>query len=365
MTNNKINVLVVDDSSVCRMLLVHLLESDPQIHVIGTVNDGQAAIDFVNRHRPDVVVMDIHMPHLDGFEATRRIMETQPVPIIICTATTNPKEAVILFRLMEAGAVACVEKPVTREHADFEQLAAQLLLTVKLMSEVKVVRRWPRSRSNPPPVPPVPAVELEVAPDGVLLIGIGASTGGPPVLQTILSSLPKDFPVAILIVQHIARGFLPGLVEWLNQTTGWQVHVASYGLSPLPGHAYLAPDDLHMGISGNGRILLTQAEPENGLRPAVSHLFRSLAEVCGRNALGVLLSGMGKDGAAELKLMKEKGAITIAQARERSVVHGMPGEAIDLGGATHVLAADNIAGTLMGLVSRGQTARGIQPSAPV
>src|ERR1700716_328169 len=112
MTNNNINVLVVDDSSVSRLLLVHLLESDPQIHVIGAVNDGQAAIDFVNGHRPNLVVMDIHMPHLDGFEATRRIMETHPVPIIICTATRDPKEAVILFQLMEAGAVACVEKPV-------------------------------------------------------------------------------------------------------------------------------------------------------------------------------------------------------------------------------------------------------------
>jgi two-component system chemotaxis response regulator CheB len=366
MTHNQIKVLVVDDSSVSRLLLVHLLESDPQIQVIGTVNDGQAALDFVIKNRPDVIIMDIHMPHLDGFEATRRIMETQPVPIIICTATTNPREVMTTFRLMEAGAVACVEKPVTRDHIDFEQLAANLLLTVKLMSEVKVVRRWPRSRTTPLPAPSAPLpVEFKAVADRALFVGIGASTGGPPVLQTILASLPKDFPASILIVQHIARGFLPGLVEWLNQVSGGQVHVASDGLCPLPGHAYLAPDDFHMGISATGRILLTQEEPENGLRPAVSHLFRSLAEEWGRNALGVLLSGMGRDGAAELKLMKDKGAITIAQDRESSVVHGMPGEAIELGGATHVLAADNIAGTLIGLASRGQTARGIERSAPV
>ncbi|MBI3853098.1 MAG: chemotaxis-specific protein-glutamate methyltransferase CheB [Verrucomicrobia bacterium] len=359
MTNRKINVLVADDSPVSRMLLVHLLESDPQIQVVGAVNDGQAALDFVNGNKPDVIVMDIHMPRLDGFEATRRIMETQPVPIIICTATTDPKEVATTFRLLEAGAVACVAKPVARAHAEFEQLVTDLLQTVKLMSEVKVVRRWPRSRPASWPAPP--AAEGKCAPAGVTLIGIGASTGGPPVLQTILSSLPKDFPAAILIVQHIAHGFLPGLVEWLNQTTGLQVHVASHGTCPLPGHAYLAPDDFHMGISANGRILLTREEPENGLRPAVSYMFRSLAEVCGRNALGVLLSGMGQDGAVELKLMKDQGAITIAQDRQSSVVHGMPGEAIELGGATHVLAADNIAATLISVVNRRHTSEAITP----
>jgi two-component system chemotaxis response regulator CheB len=360
MTNHKINVLVVDDSKVVRMLLVHLLESDPQIHVSGAVDDGQAALDFLKGNKPDVVLMDIHMPGLDGFEATRRIMETHPVPIIICTATADPEEVATTFRLMEAGAVACVGKPVAREHSDFEPLVANLLQTIKLMSEVKVVRRWPRSRSTHLLAPAARSVELKPAPAGITLVGIGASTGGPPVLQTILSNLPKDFPAPILIVQHIARGFLPGLVEWLNQTTGFQVQVASPGTCPLPGHAYLAPDDFHMGVSASGRILLTREEPENGLRPAVSHLLRSLAEVCGRNALGVLLSGMGKDGAAELKLMKDKGAITIAQDRESSIVHGMPGEAIELGGATHVLAADNIADTLITLVNRRPTAVGFE-----
>ncbi|MBI4195208.1 MAG: chemotaxis-specific protein-glutamate methyltransferase CheB [Betaproteobacteria bacterium] len=352
MTERKIKVLVADDSQVARMLLAHLLESDPQIRVVGAVADGQSAVDFVAENKPDVVLMDIHMPHLDGFEATRRIMETQPVPIIICSATTNPREVATTFRLMEAGAVACVEKPIAREHVEFEQLVADLLQTVKLMSEVKVVRRWPRSRLAPVPAPVARAAALKPAPAEIRVIGIGASTGGPPLLQTILAGLSKDFPVPMLVVQHIAHGFLPGLAEWLNQTTGFRIHVASYGTLPLAGHVYLAPDDFHMGVSASGRILLTREEPENGLRPAVSYLFRSLAEVWGASALGVLLSGMGKDGAAELKLMKDKGATTIAQDRESSVVHGMPGVAIGLGGATHVLPADRISDALVTLVNR-------------
>jgi two-component system, chemotaxis family, protein-glutamate methylesterase/glutaminase len=350
----KIDVLVVDDSRVTRMLVVHLLESDPQIRVVGTVADGQAALDFLKKNKPDVVLMDIHMPHMDGFEATRRIMETQPVPIVICSATTNPREVAITFRLMEVGAVACVEKPVAREHAEFEQLVANLLQTVKLMSEVKVVRRWPRSRLAPAAAPTERPAELEAAPTEIRVIGIGASTGGPPLLQSILAGLSKDFPAPILVVQHIAHGFLPGLAEWLNQTTGLTIHIASNGTTPLAGHVYLAPDDFHMGLGASGRIFLIKGEPENAVRPAVSHLFRSLAEACGPNALGILLSGMGTDGAAELKLMKDKGAITIAQDRESSVVHGMPGEAVKLNAAKYVLAPRQISEVLMNLFKRGR-----------
>ena len=346
-----IRVLIVDDSKVAQMLLAHILESDPQIRVIGAVGDGQAAVDFVTTHTPDVILMDIHMPHMDGFEATRRIMETHPVPIVVCTATANPREVATTFRVMEAGALACVEKPVGREHPDFEPRAANLRETVKLMSEVKVVRRWARARLASIPAPPVRPVDVTRARAKVTVIGVGASTGGPQALQEILAGLPKTFHVPILIVQHIAQGFLSGLAEWLNQTTGLQVQIGAYGVQPLRGHVYLAPDDFHMGVSHSGRILLTREEPENHLRPAVSYLFRSLADACGPAAVGVLLTGMGKDGAGELKLMKDKGAVTIAQDRDSSVVYGMPGEAIDLGGATHVLPVDRIADALVALVN--------------
>jgi two-component system chemotaxis response regulator CheB len=226
-----------------------------------------------------------------------------------------------------------------------------MLETVKLMSEVRVVRRTPRARGALWASAGDPAAPARRNAAQVRVIGIGASTGGPPVLQTILAGLPKNFSVPVLVVQHIARGFLAGMAEWLNQSTGLRVHVADHGMTPLPGHVYLAPDDFHMGTGGSGEIVLTREEPENHLRPAVSFLFRTLAQAYGPAALGVLLTGMGRDGALELKQLRDTGAITIAQDHESSVVHGMPGAAIALNGATHVLPADKIADVLAALVS--------------
>jgi two-component system, chemotaxis family, protein-glutamate methylesterase/glutaminase len=349
----KIEVLVVEDSTVVRMFLVRLLESDARIRVVGAVADGQAALDFVSKRKPDVVLMDIHMPRMDGFEATRRIMEAHPVPIVICTATAKAKDVIITFQAMEAGAIACIQKPLGLEHGDFEEMAGQMLETVKLMSEVKVVRRTARVRPAPwTPDAPGALIPAPRAAARVRVIGIGASTGGPPVLQTILAGLRKDFPVPVLVVQHIAQGFLAGMAEWLNQTTGLQVHIGSHGTLALPGHVYLAPDSFHMGAGSGGEIVLTREEPQNHLRPAVSFLFRTLAQAYGPAAVGVLLTGMGSDGAAELKQLRDTGAITIAQDRESSVIHGMPGAAIALGGATHVLPANQIAGVLARLASQ-------------
>lgn len=353
-----IKVLVADDSLVTRTLVVKLLDSEPGIQVIGAVSDGLQAITFLAGNlRPDIVVMDIHMPRLDGFEATRSIMETHPLPIIICTATADPQELAVAFRSLEAGAVACIKKPVALG-ADFEIRRRNLVQSVRLMSEVKVVRRWKRARA----AATVPGNNLPspvtFGPDYVQLIGMGASTGGPPALQTILCGLPPDFPVPLLIVQHIAQGFLPAMVEWLNETTTLRVHVAAHGAPPLPGNAYIAPDDFHLAVDSRGHMVLARTEPENGMRPAVSHLFRSLASVCGPRAIGVLLTGMGIDGAAELKLMKDRGAFTIAQDQHSSIVHGMPREAIELGAATQILPADKVASALITQVERRRPAAG-------
>ncbi len=350
----KIKVLVVEDSRVVQMLLVQIINSDSYCEVIGTAANGLEALRFLEEQTPDVILMDIEMPEMDGFETTRRIMEKRPVPIVICTASANPREAAVTFRLLEAGAVACIEKPVGREHPNFKEAVTELLETIKLMSEVKVVRRWSQLRRDSGTNGNGISGSLKTS-RGIpefKVVGIGASTGGPPVLQTILSHLPKDFPLPLLVVQHIAPGFLPGLAEWLNQTTSFKTQIAAYGLSPLPGHVYLAPDDFHMTLSLTGQIVLSRENPQSGLRPSVDSLFRSLAEVLGARAIGVLLTGMGKDGAIELKNMKNQGAMTIAQDQETSVIYGMPGQAVALEAATYILPPDKIASALVSLVMK-------------
>jgi len=342
----KISVLVAEDSDVVRALLVHLVRSDDGLEVVGEVADGQAALEFVQAHPPDVVLMDIHMPRLNGFEATRRIMETRPVPIVVCSATANTRDMVVVFQAMEAGAIACIEKPLGSAWEADSSKAEHMVQTLKLMSEVKVVRRTLRA---PPPGQPLP---LPARAPAVNAVGIGASTGGPTALQIILAGLPAGFAAPILVVQHMTPGFVPGLVAWLDETTPLDVEIAADGVRPLPGHVYIAPDGWHMGLSPGGAIALSRDPPENHLRPAVSFLFRALARVHGANAIGVILTGMGCDGAGELQEMKQRGAITIAQDEASSAVYGMPGVAIEMGAASLVLAPLQISEALAALVHR-------------
>lgn len=345
-----IKVLVVEDSPVVREFLMHILGADPDIRVIGAVHDGDEALEAVQRHRPDVITMDIHMPRMGGLEATRRIMETCPTPIIIVSGSEDAREVVTTFDAVEAGALAVLRRPVGIGQPGHELMARELVQTVKLMSEVKVVRRWPRTRPETPvPRPAAMRLARESAP--VRIVAIGASTGGPPVLHTILAGLPKAFPAPLVIVQHIAAGFVHGFINWLAQSSALPLRLAAHGEVALPGHVYIAPDEYQMKIERGGRIVLTRDEPENGLRPSVSYLFRSIAESYGRDAVAGLLTGMGRDGAEELKLLKDKGAITFAQDKDSSVVHGMPGEAIRLDAATLVLPPEKIIALLIKLAN--------------
>jgi two-component system chemotaxis response regulator CheB len=344
----KIKVLVVDDSAVSRTFLAHTLQSDPGIEVIACAHSGAEAMAALARQKPDVVTMDIHMPDMDGFEATRQIMETVPVPIVIVSASFDAVDVEKAFRAMEAGAVAMVEKPCGSEHPKHIDAIAKLIGTVKAMSEVRVVRRWTRKRMAARGA----TTPLAIAGEAVRLVLVGASTGGPPVLQTLLAGLPKPFAVPVVIVQHISAGFVQGLVDWLNATTGMPVHLARHGDIAQSGHAYLAPDGRHTHVELSGRIVCCTDPAEHGLRPSVSFLFRSAAHVFGAQAVGVLLTGMGTDGAEELKLMRDRGAITLAQDEESSIVHGMPGEAIRLGGATHVGSPERLSAMIHSLVTR-------------
>jgi len=346
-----IKVLVVEDSPVVREFLVHILGADPTIRVVGTAHNGEEALEAIARKRPDVVTMDVHMPRMNGLDATRLIMETCPTPIVVVSGSTDPAVVATTFAAMEAGALAVLRRPAGIGHPDHDATARELVQTVKLMAEVKVVRRWSSARrdSTTRPLPPRP----ERAPGACRIVAIGASTGGPPVLQAILSHLPVDFPVAVLVVQHMAAGFIQGFVEWLAHSSRLPVHIAEHGGQILAGHVYVAADDLQMKVGSDGRILLTGEPPENGLRPSVSCLFRSVAEVYGSEAVAGLLTGMGRDGAEELKLLRDKGAVTFAQDKASSVVHGMPGEAIKLDAATLVLPSDKIADVLAKLARHG------------
>lgn len=339
----KIQVLVLGTEPASRALQA-LLASDPRLQVLALVHEPQQVLDRLEHARAHVLLVDGDLPGDQAFETVREVMERHPLPVVVCGAG---HDAAAALHALQAGAIAWVERPLQPDAPAGQAKAAHLLETVRLMAEVKVVRRHRRAK----------AAQAQAAADNPLprravrLVGIGASTGGPAVLQTLLSGLPRDFGVPLLVVQHIAPGFLKGMCAWLADSTGLPVHIAMHGMVPQAGHVYLAPDDAHMGVCSSGHILLSDGAPENHVRPSVAFLFRSLAEHFGPAAVGVLLTGMGRDGAAQLKAMRDAGAVTIAQDRHTAAVHGMPGAAIALGGATQVLPAEDIAAVLAALVA--------------
>ena len=352
-TENKlVRVLVVEDSSIIMEFLIHVLNSDPRIRVVGTAINGEEALAAVQRIKPDVITMDIHMPRVNGFDATRSIMETCPTPVVIVSGSTSINEVATNFRAIEAGALAVVARPIGIGHPMHESTAQELVATVKLMSEVKVVKRWPRLARTAAPIPAQENEPILPGAHSAKVVAIGASTGGPLALQTIFANLPKDFPLPVLLVQHLSPGFAQGFVEWLSNSTGFPIRVAAQGEPLLAGQAYLAPDDFHMGLRGGNHILLAKGDRENGMRPSASFLFRSVKEALGPDSIGVLLTGMGIDGAQELKELKDAGAFTIAQDEESSVVHGMPGEAIKIGASKLVLPPEGIAKALTAIVTK-------------
>lgn len=335
-----IKVLIVEDSLVAQQLLTHILNGEPGIQVIGTASNGAEALKFVNKTKPDVITMDFYLPDANGLQIAREIMETKPVPIIIVSASWNADQYSEAFSLMDAGAVGTMKRPPGPGHPEHETLAQELIRLVKSMSEIKVVRRSAKFKGKQFEAAQIPFMTRRI-------VAIGASTGGPPVLDTILSQLPADYPYPITIVQHIADGFLDGLINWLQPKCKLKIEVAQSNQQMEAGHVYIAPDHHHLGVSPQEKIALSDAEPEHGIRPSVCYLFRSVAQVYGSRAIGILLTGMGKDGAEGLHLLREKGAITIVQDKDTSAVFGMPNEAIKLGAAQFILPPDKIAQSLI------------------
>ncbi len=344
---NPIRVVVVDDSPTATQLLVALLQSTEGIQVVGVGANGEDAVRLASRLRPNVLTMDVRMPKMDGLEATRRIMRETPTPIVIVTSSKMRGDVDLTFEALRAGALAIVNKPGLSD----PETCNQVVQTVRNMANVPVVRRWdteerrisqPRLASKS-----LPGDKSLLPTDGkdplrIQLIGIASSTGGPGVLASILGALPRDFMLPILIVQHITAGFATGLAEWLDSVIPLRVILAGHGDVPRPGTVLLAPDDYHMQVNVRGVIELYKGQPYKGLRPSANYLFHSLARSYGARALGIILTGMGDDGAEGIQALYEAGGLTVAQDEPSCVVYGMPREAVARQAIDQVLTPDEI-----------------------
>jgi two-component system chemotaxis response regulator CheB len=368
-----IRVLIVDDSIVSRQLLKYIFYLSGDIEVVAEAKDGEEALDIIDDKkapRPDIVTMDVEMPGLDGYETTRRILERLPLPIVIISNAMQYYSAEKAFRAMQAGAVAAVGKPPGLGSPDFYEKAKELIDLVKKTSGIKVRTRPSIARhmdaldeathESPPTtgqsMAPPQALSptqgqwktwiLHNQPD---IVAIGASTGGPPAIQEILAALPSDFPLPIVVVQHIASGLAKNFAEWLDKTCPLHCKLAEDGEQLQPGIVYVAPDDRHAKVLQPGIVQLQRPGGGELIVPAAEVLFHSVAQSYGAGAVGILLSGMGRDGAKGLLELKKAGALTIAQDRESSVVYGMPGEAEKLGAACCHAPPSAIADILMEL----------------
>lgn len=318
--SGRIRVLVADDSTTARRLLVELCQRDPAIEVVGEAADGEQAVALARRLRPSLVIMDIHMPVLDGLEATKQIMREAPTPIIVVTAGTAPADVEAGLSAVRQGALTVLGKPVGPASAGFDDSARHLVEMVKALSQVKVIRH----RYREPVRAPAAGARVD-------LVAVAASTGGPPALCEFLQALPADLPVPIIVVQHLVAGFLPGLIRWMRAEVPFGVCEAVPGQRLEPGTVYIARDGGHVEVDARLRVRESLADPVSGFRPSATVLFRSMARALGPAGVAVVLTGMGDDGLEGARAVRVAGGRVLAQDEKTSVVHGMPGVVVKAG----------------------------------
>lgn len=345
-----IRVLVVDDSALMRHVLSDILNSDPDIDVVGVAANPYIAREKIKRLNPDMITLDVEMPKMDGLQFLRNIMRLRPMPVLMVSSLTQAGAAVTLEAL-EIGAVDFVAKPEIDIAQGLRDYAKELIAKVKMTAAARVLRRSfsdEQRRTTQPILTPADPLNFRTT-DRVL--AIGASTGGTEAIREVLSALPADTPGTV-IVQHIPGMFSGPFARRMDGCSQMVVREAIDGERILQGHAYIAPGDQHLSIRRDGARYYCQLDsgpPVNRHRPSVDVLFQSVAEQVGRNATGVLLTGMGKDGAEGMKAMLEQGANTLIQDEASSVVWGMPGAAMKIGAAQEVLPLKRIAERLIAL----------------
>lgn len=345
---NKIRVLIVEDSKVIREFLEYIIGRDPRLEIVGSVESAEEALQILPRVSPDVISMDIRLPGMNGFEATQRIMRERPTPVVVVSASVEQADLQITMNALRAGALTVLEKPVGTTSAEYEALAQRLCTQLAIMSQVKVVRRHRDSR-----LAQRPARAGISRPTDYRILGVVSSTGGPNALVQLLNGLGATFPLPILLVQHITSSFLEGFAAWLDSVCPFSVEIAKDRLIPVRGKVYLAPRDRHLQVE-TAHLRIGAGDPVCAQRPSGTVLFRSMASAFGAQALGVLLTGMGDDGAEGLLELRKSGGYTIAEDESTAVVYGMPAEAQRLGAVIDSLPLPAIAPRILELMTSRQ-----------
>ncbi|MDX7990254.1 chemotaxis response regulator protein-glutamate methylesterase [Xenorhabdus sp. Reich] len=348
---NKITVLCVDDSALMRQIMREIINSHPDMEVVDCAPDPFVARDLIKKHNPQVLTLDVEMPRMDGIDFLEKLMRLRPMPVVMVSSLTA-KGSEITLKALELGAVDFVTKPqlgIREGMLAYSELIAE---KIRAAAQAKISTREP-APVNVAPLSFKPLLSSEK------LIAVGASTGGTEAIKNLLQPLPVTSP-ALLITQHMPPGFTRSFAERLNKLSQITVKEAEDGERVLPGHAYIAPGDRHMELCRSGanyQIMITNTLPVNRHRPSVDVLFRSVAQCAGRNAVGVILTGMGSDGAAGLREMKQAGAYTLAQSEASCVVFGMPRAAIQLGAVDDVMDIQKISKAMLAKLSVGQSIR--------